>query len=208
MLPGDLTTSLAHIDGQLKDMQQRRELLIKGTRDAIAQASRSIIAMHQERFDDAKLQMEAAKSALDDLRPLAQSDLYKYIAVAEQEVVEAYALLAIMHNAQIPSPTTLGVSGPSYLTGLLDCIGEVKRLVFDRMRSGRERDAEELFAIMEELYGIVYPFAVYDNIVSGLRKKLDVARMLIEDIRAAVTEESRRRVLIDAVNRLEKSTVK
>jgi hypothetical protein len=32
--------------------------------------------------------------------------------------------------------------------------------------------------------------------VSGLRKKLDVARMLIEDIRATVTEESRRKALI------------
>jgi predicted translin family RNA/ssDNA-binding protein len=44
-----------------------------------------------------------------------------------------------------------------------------------------------------------YSFAVYDNIVSGLSKKLDVARMLIEDIRATVTEKSRRKALIEAV---------
>jgi translin len=97
----------------------------------------------------------------------------------------------------------LRVTGESYLTGLLDCVGEIKRLVYDRMRSGNEKDAEKLFAVMEEIYGAVYPFAVYDNIVAGLRKKLDVARMLIEDIRAVVTEESRRRALIDAVGRLE-----
>jgi predicted translin family RNA/ssDNA-binding protein len=40
--------------------------------------------------------------------------------------------------------------------------------------------------------------------VSGLRKKLDVARMLIEDIRATVTEESRRKALIEAVGGFEK----
>ena len=57
---------------------------------------------------------------------------------------------------------------------------------------------------MEEIYNAIYPFAVYDNIVSGLRKKLDVARMLIEDIRAVVTEESRRKALMNAIDSLHK----
>jgi translin len=100
------------------------------------------------------------------------------------------------------------VTGESYLTGLLDCVGEIKRLVYDRMRSGKGKDAEELFATMEEIYNAIYAFAVYDNIVSGLRKKLDVARMLIEDIRATVTEESRRKALIEAVDNFEKRASK
>ena len=97
----------------------------------------------------------------------------------------------------------LDVTGPSYLTGLLDCVGEIKRLVYDRMRSGNEKDAEKLFATMEEIYNAIYPFAVYDNVVASLRKKLDVARMLIEDVRAVVTEESRRNALMDAVGRFQ-----
>jgi translin len=44
--------------------------------------------------------------------------------------------------------------------------------------------------------------------VSGLRRKLDVARMLIEDIRATVTEESRRKALIEAVDSFEKRAAK
>jgi translin len=44
--------------------------------------------------------------------------------------------------------------------------------------------------------------------VSGLRKKLDVARMLIEDIRATVTEERRRKALIEAVQGFENSISK
>jgi predicted translin family RNA/ssDNA-binding protein len=40
--------------------------------------------------------------------------------------------------------------------------------------------------------------------VPGLRKKLDVARMLIEDIRAVVTEEKRRRAMMGAMSDLEK----
>jgi translin len=56
---------------------------------------------------------------------------------------------------------------------------------------------------MQDIYGSIYPLATYDHLVSGLRRKLDVAKMLIEDIRAVVTEETRREVMINAINTLE-----
>jgi translin len=143
---------------------------------------------------------------LEDLRTVARNDLSRYLAVSEQELVEGYALSAVMEGKDLPSITDIGVTGESYLTGLLDCVGEIKRLVYDRMRSGNAQDAVKLFSTMEVIYGAVYPFAAYDNIVSGLRKKLDVARMLIEDIRAVVTEESRRKAMIDAIERFESKT--
>jgi translin len=195
--------SLEAIDAELKDIQERREKLIKGTRDAVMLCSKSIIALHRGEIKVAKKDMEGAKAMLDEFRASAQDDLKRYVSVAEQELVEAYALLSVIVGSKIPSMDDLKVSGPAYLTGLLDCVGEIKRLVYDRMRASNGKSAESLFAVMEEIYGAVYPFAVYDNVVSGLRKKLDVARMLIEDVRAAVTEESRRKALIDAVGRIE-----
>jgi translin len=202
----NIQSSLDEIDASLKDVQERREKLIKGTRDVILLCSKSIIAMHHGNPEDARQSMLQAKSMLNEFRSYAKTDLNRYLSVAEQELVEAYALLAVMENTPLPSANEVGVSGDSYLTGLLDCVGEIKRLVYDRMRTGRAQDAEKLFATMEEIYGAVYPFAAYDNIVPGLRKKLDVARMLIEDIRAVVTEEARRQALIEAVEKLEKRT--
>jgi translin len=199
-----MRVSFEEIDKQLKDTQERRESLIKGTRDAIILSSKSIVSMHQGRMEEALQEIEQARSALDNLRAYAQADLYKYLVVAEQELVEANALRAVMTGIPIQSRSELRVSGGAYLTGLLDCVGEIKRLVYDRMRSGNEKDVEKLFCVMQDLYSAVYPFAAYDNIVPGLRKKLDVARILIEDIRAVVTEESRRRALIEAVWNLEK----
>jgi translin len=196
--------SLEEIDKSLKDVQDRREKLIKGTRDVVMLCSKSIVAMHHNQLEDAKNKMDEAKVMLEEFREYAQQDLYRYIAVAEQELVEAYALKSVMEDKPMPSMRELDVTGESYLTGLLDCVGEIKRLVYDRMRSGEGKDAEKLFATMEEIYNAIYPFAVYDNIVSGLRKKLDVARMLIEDIRATVTEESRRKMLIEAIGSFEK----
>jgi translin len=196
--------SLEEIDKNLKDVQDRREKLIKGTRDVVMLCSKSIVAMHHGELQDAKSKMDQAKTMLEDFRKYARQDLYRYIAVAEQELVEAYALKSIMDDKPMPSMRELDVTGESYLTGLLDCVGEIKRLVYDRMRSGKGKDAEKLFATMEEIYNAIYPFAVYDNIVSGLRKKLDVARILIEDIRATVTEESRRKALMEAVDGFDK----
>jgi translin len=196
--------SLDQVDKNLKDIQERREKLIKGTRDVIMLCSKSIIFLHHDQVEEAKRKMEMAKALLQDLRGFTKQDLNRYITVAEQELVEAHALLAIVENKPVPSMKELEVSGESYLTGLLDCIGEIKRLIYDRMRSGSGQDAEELFRVMEDIYGTIYPFAAYDNIVSGLRKKLDVARILIEDIRAVVTEETRRKTIIDAVDSFER----
>ena len=196
--------SLEDIDKNLKDVQDRREKLIKGTRDVVMLCSKSIVSMHNGQLGDAKNKMDQAKAMLEEFREYARHDLYRYIAVAEQELVEAYALKSVMEDKPMPSMRDLNVTGESYLTGLLDCVGEIKRLVYDSMRSGKGKDAEKLFATMEEIYNAIYPFAVYDNIVSGLRKKLDVARKLIEDIRATVTEESRRKALIEAVGGFER----
>jgi translin len=204
----DVHGSLEEIDKKLRDIQERREKLIKGTRDVIMLCSKSIVALHHGQLDEAKGKMQQAKEMLEEFRRYTKEDLYHYIAVAEQELVEANAFKAVIEGKPLPSIEDLGVIGESYLTGLLDCVGEVKRLVYDRMRSGKEKDAEELFATMEEIYNSIYPFAIYDNIVSGLRKKLDVARILIEDIRAVVTEEKRRKTLIHAIETLEQRVSK
>jgi len=203
-----IQSSLEEIEKSLKDVQERREKLLKSTRDVVMLCSKSIVALHRDQLDDAKTKIREAKAMLEEFRKYAKQDLYRYIVVAEQELVEANALKAVIEGNSLPSKKDLDVTGESYLTGLLDCVGEIKRLIYDRMRSGNEEDAEKLFATMEELYNAIYPFSAYDNIVSGIRKKLDVARMLIEDIRAVVTEEKRRKALIDAVGSFEQRVSK
>jgi translin len=200
--------SLDQINAELQDVEERREILIKNTRDIVMLCSKSIIALHNNEKDDARNKISQAKVMLDKFKEYAKTDLHKYIAVAEQEFVEAYVLKSIVEESLLPSKTELNVFGSSYLTGLLDCIGEVKRMVYDRMRVGKADDAIKLFTIMQDLYSIVYPFAVYDNLIPGLRRKLDVSKMLIEDIRAVITEETRRALMIKSVDNLQKEFFK
>jgi len=203
MLLDNVQSSLDEINRDLKDVEERREKLIKGTRDVISICSKSIVAMHHDQMEKAEMNMQQAKTMLDEFRQYSKTDLYKYVSIAEQEIVEAYGLKSVIQNSAIPSMRDLNVSGPSYITGLLDCIGEIKRMVYDRMRTGRGEDAAKLFALMQDIYSSIYPFAVYDHLVSGMRRKLDVAKMLIEDVRAIVTEEARRDKLIRAIDSLE-----
>ena len=198
-------SSLDDINRELRNVEERRENLIKNTRDVIILCSKSIVALHNNEIDEARNKISQATVMLDKFREYAKTDLHKYIAVAEQELVEACMLKSIVEESSLPSKKELNVLGSSYLTGLLDCIGEIKRMVYDKMRVGKAGDATKLFATMQDLYSIVYPFSVYDNLIPGLRRKLDVSKMLIEDIRAVITEETRRAIMIDAVDNLQKN---
>lgn len=199
----NLQESLLTISNELKGIEERREKLLKGTRDIISLCSKSIVAQHYGKKNEAREKLTKASTMLAEFRDYAEDDLKRYMLVPEQEFVEASVLMSIIENSEIPGVLDLKVSGPAYTLGLLDSIGETKRMIYDRIRQGKSDDARELFKIMEHLYSLIYPFAIYDNLVGGLRRKLDVAKMLIEDVRALITEESRRGNLIRAIEQLE-----
>jgi translin len=128
--------------------------------------------------------------------------MVRYIFPSEQELVECSVVLALSTGADIPSRKQLKVENAPYILGLLDTIGELKRMVYDTIRVADFEKAERLFSIMQRLYLSLSPFSIYDHVVQGVKRKLDVARILIEDTRGTVTEEARRRELIGAVSRL------
>jgi translin len=197
----NVKSSLSKISKSLNNMQESREYLIKNTREVILLCSQSIISIHRSDIQTGRKKAEHAKKLLDEIRRKSRTELYRYIVTAEQELVEAFAFISIVEKSDIPTAESLGVRGESYILGLLDCIGELKRLVYDSIRVGKANDARKFFEIMENLYLFLYPFAIYDKIINETRRKLDVNRILIEDARAAVTEEIRRSALIDAINK-------
>jgi len=200
----NVKSSLSKISKSLEDVQSSREYIIKKTREVIILCSQAIISIHKLDIKDGNEKAIKAKKLLDEIRKKSNIELYRHIMTSEQELVEAFAFLAIVQKSEIPSAESLGVRGESYILGLLDCIGELKRLVYDSIRAGKAKDASKFFEIMENLYLFLYPFAIYDKLVNETRRKLDVNRILIEDARAAVTEEIRRSALIDSINNFRK----
>ncbi len=204
----NVRSSFSKISKSLSIIQNSREYTIKKTRDVVILCSQAIISAHKLDVTCAKEKATKAKQILDEIRKRSTNELYKYLMTSEQELVEAFAFLAIVEGKEIPSMESLGVRGESYILGLLDCIGELKRLVYDRIRMGKVKDAARFFEVMESLYLLSYPFAIYDKLVNETRRKLDVNRILIEDTRSALTEEIRRSALIDSINKLKKNHLK
>jgi len=195
--------SLDKIAKSLLEVQDAREFLIKNTREIIILCSKSIISVHTGDMKSAKSNLKQAEALLKKYNKKATSDLRRYMIMPEQEFVEAASLIAIVEKKEIPSEKTLDVMPESYVLGLMDCVGELKRMIFDKIRIGNIDDASRIFEIMENLYLYLYPFSMYDKVLKEARRKIDVDRILVDDVRGAITEEKRRSELIKALSKLQ-----
>lgn len=196
-----MESSLNEFSTHLKQVELSREKLIKENREIISCCSRAIILLHGNNIQDATEMLNKALNLLRDLKKFVISDLDRYLWPAEQEYVEACILKEIVEKkSSISSHLDLEVSHNAYLTGLLDCIGEIKRMIYDNLRRNDFETSLSLFVIVQSFYDQIYPFSFYDNIVPGVRKKLDVGKRIIEDVRITMTEEQRRK---DFLNKFE-----
>ena len=196
--------SLNKIAKSLEKVQDSREFLLKNTREIIILCSRSIIAVHKGELKTGKNNLKQADVLLKKYKKKATDQLRRYLITPEQEFVEAACLIAIVEKKQIPSDKKLSVMPESYVLGLLDCIGELKRMVFDKIRIGNVDEATRIFEIMENLYLHLYTFSMYDKVVKEARRKIDVNRILVDDVRSIITEERRRTELIQTLQKLER----
>jgi len=196
--------SLNKIAKSLENIQDSREFLLKNTREIIILCSRSIISVHKGDLKTGKNNLKQADKLLKKYKKKATGGLRRYLITPEQELVEAACLIAIVEKKEIPSDKKLAVMPESYVLGLLDCVGELKRRVFDEIRIGDIDEATRVFEVMENLYLHLYTFSMYDKVVKEARRKIDVNRILVDDVRSAITEEKRRAELIKILQKLEK----
>jgi len=196
--------SLKSMQTTFADQLERRDRILKESRDVISACSRAIIDVHTGRMKEAEKEHAAAKSLLASLKRTSGGSASRYLVSPEAEYVEASAIIALTQNGEVPSMENLGASPEAYLLGLLDAVGELKRLVLDSILQRKLVRAKKYFGVMEELYSLCSPLAVYDHVVNGARRKIDVARMLVEDTRGLLAEELGRESVSVSMARLEK----
>ncbi len=195
---------MEEIKEELETIEERRETLIKESRSVVLHTRRAISSIHAGKYEEAVQNIERAKAILSRLRRVAGEDLKRHISVAEGEFVEALCLKMINDGKPLPSPHELGVQLGPYLHGLLDCVGELRRCVLDALRTGEFGRAARLFEAMEIIYSALLPLSVYDNVIQGLRHKIDVARVQVEETRSLLAEETSLRRLMDKLSKLER----
>jgi translin len=196
--------SLREVEGNIQLVLERRERMLKTSRDVILKCSRAIVFLHSGKTTEARAEIVEADRLLGEMRKDAKPGLSRYLTSPETEFVEASAMEAVVLKKTIPDHKKLGVSEEAYLLGLLDSVGELKRMILDAITAGKAKDAAEYFDLMERLYAMLSPFAVFDNVVNGVRRKIDVARMITEDTRGTLLEETRRQVVLDSIEKLQR----
>lgn len=200
----EIRKSVKDVESHLADQLERREKVLKGSRDVISASSKAIIGVHTRRMKEAEKELSTARSLLVKLKEARDASTARYIVSPETEFVEASAVVALAKGKPIPSISSLKASPEAYLLGLLDTVGELKRLVLDSIMRRKQADAKRYFETMEGLYATCSPLAVFDHVANGARRKIDVARMLVEDTRGLIAEESRREEVTQSMARLER----
>lgn len=203
-----LKSILDRIREELRRKEEAREEVQRDMRRATRLSKQAILFTHQQRFDDARKLLEEASGLLTKLLQVSKDhpDLVYtgLVHAAFQEYVEAHTLLKLILENRFVGPEELGVPAVSYVLGLADVIGELRRRSLDSLRKGDVELAEECLQRMEHIYVELMAMEDAYLLVPGLRRKCDIARRIIETTRGDVTIETRRSSLERSIKELEK----
>lgn len=203
-----LRSILDRIQEELRRKDEAREEVQRDMRRATRLSKQAILFTHQQRFDDARKLLEEASGLFTKLREVSRDhpDLVYtgLVSAAFQEYVEAHTLLKLILENRFVGPEELRVPVVSYVLGLADVIGELRRRSLDSLRKGDVELAEECLRWMEHIYVELTAMEDAYLLVPGLRRKCDIARRIIETTRGDVTIETRRSSLERSIKELEK----
>jgi len=175
------------IEKSIDEKDKAREQALKSSRDIIIGCRKAIQCIHQNLMSDAEQHIDKAYGELSSLYNVIMGnhdDLYHagFVENAAQEVVEAKCLLNIMQGKDLPDPDEIKTTYSSYLLGLCDVVGELRRSALDFIRDGDSQKASEYLDMMENIYDAIIRFD-YPSALVPIRKKQDMIRGLIEKTR-------------------------
>lgn len=175
----------------LDDRFAARERGIAGSRTVIRSSANAIRSLHRDEFAAALDLIARAGTVLAEITDgLAdhQDILHAgFITDAAKEYAEARLTAAIFAGDPLPTAGDLGIDPVPFLHGLGETVGECRRRMLDRLRSGEITEAERLLESMDAIVDLLATMDYPDGMTSGLRRTTDVSRSLVERSRADLT---------------------
>ncbi len=184
----------------------KRDEALKQARQLTRACSLAIRAVHRDDQEAMEANLAEAQTLADVLRDELKGHPELFFAGYTQdslkEFVEANVTCALIQNQPLQTPEELGVEDSTYLNGLAEVVGELRRRTLDILRSGYSQEAERLLGYMDEIYSVLVTIDYPDAITNGLRRQTDLARGIIEKTRGDVTASLRGQQLTEAIRRL------
>lgn len=183
-----------------------RDQALAQARQLTRACSLAIRAVHRDDTEVMQAHLTEARQIADVLRGslAGYPDLFfaGYTQDALKEYVEANVTCALIRNEALLSPEDLGVEPATYLNGLAEVVGELRRRSLDILRHGYSPEVERLLGIMDEIYSVMVTMDYPDAITNGLRRQTDLARGIIEKTRGDITFSLRGEHLEQAIGKL------
>jgi translin len=183
-----------------------RDQALAQARQLTRACSLAIRAVHRDDQEAMEANLTEAHALADKLRNELGNypDLFYagYTQDALKEFVEANVTCALIQSQPLLTPDELGVDESTYLNGLAEVVGELRRRTLDILRHGYSQEAERLLNYMDEIYSVLVTMDYPDAITNGLRRQTDLARSIIEKTRGDVTFSLRGEDLSQAIRKL------
>jgi translin len=198
-------SELCHQDFEAR--HQAREEALKHSRLLTRHSAWAIRAVHRNENDLADEELQQCKELVENIKTYLAPfpDLYfsGYTQDAIKEYVEARLTYCMVLDKSIPMPADLGVEVATYLRGMAEATGELRRRCLDILRKGYSDEAERLLSHMDEIYALLVTMDYPDAITFGLRHQTDQIRSTIERTRADLTISLREHTLQQALKEFE-----
>ena len=190
---------------ELLDREKARDEALTRARKARQLSKQAILLDHNKQPEKAQANILEARRLLDEMKPYIKDhqelDQYDEVEAAHEEHAEATILHTLLEEDKYPSLEQAAATPTRYLLGLGDVPGELRREALDALRIGDLEKAERNLTRMEQIY--LHLIAMEDaSLLKGLRRKLDIARGVIEATRSEITAETGRRRLTETLNKL------
>jgi len=194
-MPSRYSDELAEISEQavqcLGLRNQAREQALPASREVIRFSANAIRAVHRGEFDEASKLLERAAQRLKDTEPIRQEapEIYfaGFMTDARKEFTEAHVTLAVLSGQSLPKPQDLGVEPSTYLNGMAEVIGEVRRYILDSLRRDSFEGCQEFMDVMDEIYSLLVTVDFPEAVTGGLRHSTDQMRGVLERTRGDLT---------------------
>ena len=203
----DLFSELSEqVHAAFEARNKARDQALVQARALTRHAAQTIRAIHRSENSLAHEHLREARGLVDALKNdlAAYPDLFfaGYTQDAIKEYAEASVTVALIENQPLPMPDALGIEYATYLNGLAEVTGELRRKTLDMLRLGYSPEAERLLGCMDEIYALLITVDYPDAITNGLRRQTDLVRGIVERTRGDMTISLRDQRLREAMQAL------
>ncbi len=188
----NLENTIVEITAELDNIDSKREGIIAINRKLNRTSGRGIarIVKGEDPTDNLLEARELMKNLSNEIVDVVSLTSWRFTNAGVEEYVEFEILYSIINGNVIPKPVDLLVPSWMWITGLADVMGELRRIILNRLLVNKVDEAKELLNSMQIIYDLIVSLDFSKSIISNLRKKIDVARIKIERTESDVVNAS------------------